>query len=48
MGYKYVKDRKPLAFASVIADNGTKTITDVDGKLLQTVKHSSFLSYIGF
>jgi hypothetical protein len=26
-------DGKPLVFASVIADNDTKTITDVDGKL---------------
>lgn len=42
---------KPLAFASVIADNGNKTITDVDGKfMLTTKKNSSFfsISYIGF
>lgn len=44
-------DGKPLAFASVIADNGTKTITDVDGKFMLTTKKnsSSFsVSYIGF
>tara|TARA_R110002126_G_scaffold58619_6_gene154539 strand:- start:760 stop:3258 length:2499 start_codon:yes stop_codon:yes gene_type:complete len=44
-------DRKPLAFASVIADNGTKTITDVDGKFTLNSKKniSSFsVSYIGF
>ena len=44
-------DRKPLAFASVIADNGTKTITDVDGKFTLNSKKNigSFsVSYIGF
>jgi hypothetical protein len=43
-------DGKPL-FASVIADNDTKTITDVDGKFTITTKKSinSFsVSYIGF
>jgi hypothetical protein len=45
------RDRSPLAFASVIADNGTKTITDVDGKFTLNTKNSisSFtVSYIGF
>lgn len=44
-------DRKPLAFASIIADNGTKTISDVDGKFTLNSKKnfSSFsISYIGF
>jgi hypothetical protein len=44
-------NRKPLAFASIITDNGLKTITDVDGKFtLNTKKNiSSFtVSYIGF
>jgi len=42
---------KPLAFASVIGDNGAKTITDVDGKFsLITKKNINTLtvSYIGF
>ena len=43
--------RQPLAFASVVADNGTKAVTDVDGKFTLNTKKkvSSFtVSYIGF
>jgi hypothetical protein len=36
-------DGKPLAFASVIADNDTKTITDVDGKLQSLQKNQLIL-----
>jgi hypothetical protein len=41
--YQVISGRaqRSSCFSSVIADNGTKTITDVDGKLLKTKKHQS-------
>jgi hypothetical protein len=40
-------DGKPLVFASVIADNDTKTITDVDGFTITKVStHSLYLTSV--
>jgi hypothetical protein len=40
-------NRKPLAFASIITDNGLKTITDVDGKFtLNTKKKYQLLAFL--
>ncbi|TRZ46371.1 DUF5686 family protein [Robertkochia solimangrovi] len=44
-------DHKPLPFATIIADNGTATITDIEGNFkieYTTDIHSLTISYIGY